>query len=64
VRWLQIGSFIDSAGDKERHFSECVDSGSIHGNGDMVKMWAMEDNKVEYHRFMSEPPSAIITPKI
>jgi hypothetical protein len=41
--------FIDSAGDEQRHFSEYVDSGSIHRNGDMVKMWAMEDNKVEHH---------------
>jgi hypothetical protein len=43
--WVLIGS----AGDKERHFSEYVDSGSIHRNGDIVKMLAMEDNKVEHH---------------
>jgi hypothetical protein len=46
--------FIGNAGDKERHFSVYADNGSIHRNGDMVKMWAMEDNKVEHHRVQGQ----------
>ncbi|MGA7749615.1 MAG: surface-adhesin E family protein [Gallionella sp.] len=36
---------IDSAGDKERHVFEYADNGSIHTNGDIVTMWALEDYK-------------------